>query len=290
MIRKEKSPEPNATGKPAFSRRRFLKNSTVGTSGLLFGIPLLNLVGGCDKTIDETELITIQTSFTKDYLIPLERGYLLIDTSYEEQYETFLEKLNQQGIKKEEISYLLLTHHHDDHSGFAARLLQETDARLIVHKRALPYITRGVASTQEKPLNSCTKAVFSVFSLFKANSDHSYPAIVPREKDIIIRGDVSDFIKTIGIDGKIVYTPGHTDDSMSLVLADGRTFVGDAAMDLLNFCLCDRRPIYYNNYDQVFTSWRHLLSHGAKMIYPAHGNPFNVSELDLQNGENGVTS
>lgn len=261
------------------NRRTFLKKSGLTITVLLTGISVSGLLTSCDQIDSHPNIITIQTSFTNDYLIKADNGYLLIDTSYPQKYQEFLDKLGKKGIKKNQIKYLLLTHHHDDHSGFVAKLMQETDIRLIVHEKALQYITRGVASLAEKPLNVCTGAVFSVFSLFKKNSDHSYPPIVPGNRDIIIRETRSDFLRSIGIPGSILNTPGHTDDSISVVLDDGSAFVGDAAMDLLNFCLCDHRPIYYNNNQDIFTSWDSLKAAGAKVIFPAHGNPFSAEQL-----------
>ena len=45
---------------------------------------------------------------------------MAIDTSFAEYYDKFLEKLQVINIDPSEIKYLLLTHHHDDHAGFAA--------------------------------------------------------------------------------------------------------------------------------------------------------------------------
>ena len=51
------------------------------------------------------------------------------------------------------------------------------------------------------------------------------------KKDYIVEGDNYEVLKEIGIDRTIFYTPGHTDDSISVVLSYGRAFVGDAAMN-----------------------------------------------------------
>ncbi len=266
-------------GNKETGRRNFIKQSMKALTSLAALSTGMSLFSSCNKVTQNKNLLTIETSVTKAYLLKANQGYLLIDTGYSEQYDNFLQILKSHGIGRKEISHVLLTHHHDDHSGFASRLIEDSGAQLIVHEKALPYITKGVSSDREYPLNNCTYAMFSIFALFKQNTDHSYPKIMPRNKDVIIQGTESDYLESIGIEGKILYTPGHTDDSISVVLNDGNTFVGDAAMDLLNVCLCDRRPIYYNNYDQIFTSWEGLLKKGTQTIYPAHGNPFSAREL-----------
>jgi glyoxylase-like metal-dependent hydrolase (beta-lactamase superfamily II) len=60
---------------------------------------------------------------------------------------------------------------------------------------------------------------------------------------------------------------------------DGRVFAGDVAMDLLNYCRCRHRPIWLSDIREVYASWERLIESGAKVIYPAHGDPFGVEEL-----------
>ena len=55
--------------------------------------------------------------------------------------------------------------------------------------------------------------------------------------------------------------------------------MGDAAMNFLNFCRINYRPIFVEDIDSVFFSWKKLLEHGAKWIYPAHGGAFPADKL-----------
>ena len=96
---------------------------------------------------------------------------------------------------------------------------------------------------------------------------------------MLISGDDADTLKQIGIEGEILHTPGHSADSISVLLSDGNAFVGDAAMNFLNFCRIKYRPIFIEDIDSVFTSWKKLMENGAKWIYPAHGRPFAVNKL-----------
>lgn len=70
------------------------------------------------------------------------------------------------------------------------------------------------------------------------------------------------FLKQIGISGTILSTPGHSDDSITLVLDDGTAFTGD----LLPPTLVDT-----NIRDTVTRSWNAIRSLNARMIYPGHG-------------------
>lgn len=66
----------------------------------------------------------------------------------------------------------------------------------------------------------------------------------------------------IGIAGEILRTPGHSDDSVSLVLDDGSAFTGDLTP-----------PGLAGEEDAgvVAASWRLLRAHGATRVYPGHG-------------------
>jgi hypothetical protein len=64
-----------------------------------------------------------------------------------------------------------------------------------------------------------------------------------------------------------------------VVLPDGSAFVGDVAMNFLGICMIKHRPIMVESMDDVYKSWEILKSHGAQVIYPSHGRPFNVGEL-----------
>jgi len=86
----------------------------------------------------------------------------------------------------------------------------------------------------------------------------------------------------IGINGEILYTPGNTKDSISMILGDGSAFVGDAAMNFLIWVGTGHRPIFIENINEVFSSWEKIIKNGAKRIYPANGNPFSSDKLKEQ--------
>lgn len=257
-----------------------IKVMMLKTAAIIIGSLLFIPLSTCSSTSPLDKFIYVQTSFTKDFLLPCTGGYLLIDTSYPDRFSEFEEKLKEKNIDISEIKYVLLTHHHDDHAGFAAELIRKTGAQLIVHRNAIAQLQSGRDTEKMQPLNWCTSACFTLFAaLFKENKDHGYPPVPIKKNDIIITGDNAELLPSIGIDGKILHTPGHTSNCISVVLSDGSAFVGDVAMDLLNFCMCKRRPIYANDMNQVFASWEKVMATGAKWIYPAHGDPFSVDDL-----------
>jgi len=112
-------------------------------------------------------------------------------------------------------------------------------------------------------LNPVTKILFK------------FPGEMP---DIVL--DDSDYpLQDFGINGSIVYTPGHTSGSVSVLLESGDAFVGCLAHNNLPFRLKPGLPIFADNIEEVKRNWKTVIERGAKTIYPAHGDPFPVEVI-----------
>ncbi len=222
----------------------------------------------------------VKLGWTRCYLLKCAGGYLLIDTYYQKYYAHFEKKLANLGIATSDIKYLLLTHHHDDHAGFAAELVRCTGCRIIAHRNAVSALEQGKYEGTAKPVNRCIQMVMTFYSLFH-RGEWDFPPLRLADRDVVIEGDNEEFLKGIGIDGVILHTPGHTStrDSISVLLSDGSAFVGDAAMNFLRWTGVGHRPIYIKDINTVYESWRKLRERGARVIYPSHGRPFSATKL-----------
>jgi len=84
---------------------------------------------------------------------------------------------------------------------------------------------------------------------------------ITRDANVIISFQESrQLLDRIGISGEILHTPGHSDDSISLLLDDGSVFTGDLPPEAYAF----DNPV-------ALSSWRLLRERGAIRVYPAHG-------------------
>ncbi len=105
--------------------------------------------------------------------------------------------------------------------------------------------------------------------------------ISPTNVDIILEEE--DFsLEEYGISGNVIYTPGHSSGSVSILLDTGEAFVGDAAMNKFPLRLSPGLPIYAEDVGELKKSWEKLLGKNVKTIYPAHGNPFSVDIMREQ--------
>lgn len=222
------------------------------------------------------EVTCLTPAVTRCFALQCNEGYLLIDVPYPGNYESLCGCLEDAGIAVADIKYLLLTHHHDDHVGCVNELVRDTGATIIVHERAVTHLAAGRSDPADRPINRCIGALVGIYSLFH---EFVFPPVVLSSTDLIITGDDNSLLAGIGINGKIIHTPGHTHDSLSVILSDGSAIVGDAAMNFMEFCRTRHRPIYVQNLQQTYESWEKLREHGAQVIYPSHGDPFAAEEL-----------
>lgn len=186
--------------------------------------------------------------------------------------ESFKRQLNSLEIQPNQLKLIVLTHGDIDHIGSAKDIQLATGAKVIIHENDRRYLEEGIFNW---PPGVTGWGKISRYLLNPFLQNMPFPKYIP---DIIM--STPDFsLKKFGIDGKIIYTPGHTWGSVSLILQTGETFVGCMAHNGLPFTLTPQLPIYATDLDRLKESWYVLLENGAKMIYPAHGNPFLADRI-----------
>lgn len=75
------------------------------------------------------------------------------------------------------------------------------------------------------------------------------------------------FLKKMNIDGEIIHTPGHSDDSISIIFDAGIAIVGD---------LYTLDTITAYNDDILNGSWNKMLSRNIKKVYYGHAKEKNL--------------
>ena len=211
------------------------------------------------------------------WLYAIADGYVMIDTGYENSYCSVTKKLRKLLIQPEEIRYLFLTHAHDDHAGFLEEwMTKHPHTQVIAHEKAIAGLRRG----QNSFAGGCSTAVAFGFCQLMAllgNGDHRYPRLSQEHLEQIITLQENNLEQTERVlNGKILFTPGHTEDSISL-LVDGNLFCGDAAMN--GIPSSHKITIWVEDKAAFEASWETVLASGARKIYPAHGSPFCPCEL-----------
>ncbi len=200
-------------------------------------------------------------------------GCVLVDGGAPGQEHRFFDQMATLGVPPERISLIVLTHAHWDHIGCARALTKATGARLAVHGRERDIVVNGRKSMP--PASTLWGIVFgAVLRAFLP-----FIKVEPVAVDIEIGDDGMD-LAPYGVNARVVYTPGHSPGSISVVLDSGEACVGDLAMNGLPLTFGPNLPIFADDMKTVRASWRKLLQLGVATIYPAHGRPFPVSSIE----------
>jgi hydroxyacylglutathione hydrolase len=208
----------------------------------------------------QSAVIPIPLGFVTAFLVRGERP-ILVDTGIPGSSVRILEKLSANGVAPREISLILITHSHSDHSGSAADLQEQTGAPVAIHQLDSECLRRGL-SPQLHP----TGIMGRLLMLMEAKAQ-------PLDPDIIVEGEMS--LEEFGVDGKIIPTPGHTPGSISVALAGGEVIVGDLMMGGI---IRRGRPDYpplADDIGQIEESIKSIMRLSPRRIFVAHGGPFD---------------
>jgi len=219
----------------------------------------------------ELSIKIIRLGVTNCYIIR-HKGVILIDTGVPGKAGSFVKACRKQNILPEEIGLILITHAHWDHIGSAKDIKELTGAKLALHINEQEWLEKPAIHIPPGATawgRTFSKIMFSVRKRIK---------LQPVKVDIPLKSNnfsLSDY----GIPGEIIYTPGHSTGSTSILLETGEAFVGDLAMNAFPMRLNPGLPIFADSLEIVKESWRNLLNRGAKKVYPAHGKPFSAEVI-----------
>lgn len=181
---------------------------------------------------------------TNTFFIRGTNGGVLIDTDYAGTLPAFYREIKKYDIKLSEITYVLATHFHPDHIGLISELMKQ-GVKLLLIDVQVEYVH------------------FSD-EIFGRDKRLDYEPINIDNATIIGCNESRDFLKNIGIAGEIISMSSHSFDSISVILDDGRCFVGDL------------EPIEYlggyEDNDKLMGDWNTVMDYNPKIIYYAHAN------------------
>lgn len=192
-------------------------------------------------------VITLTYKTANCFLIPANGRWVMVDTGWPDTFSQLLQLLNQNNIGVNEVDYLIITHFHPGHAGLTQNL-KDLGTELVLHENQVPYFNK---------LNN----------FYKKNPKANFKDITSNSNIIVSDTDSREFLKTIGIDGELISTPGHSEDSVSLILDNDCAFTGDL-------------PAYsrMEAYDDTVVEdcWDMISQYHVKTIYPGHGESYDV--------------
>lgn len=189
---------------------------------------------------------------TNCFLVPAATGLLLVDADMAGTLPLMFRSLGEAGMRLQDIRYIFCTHYDPDHAGIAQEI-RAHGVELVLLDVQVPHIHRQDA-------------------IFAKDPRTPFTPITTEGAIVLTRGESRAWLASVGIRGEILHTPGHTDDSATLVVDGVGAFVGD--LPRLQDAPAWNDPV-------IETSWRVVLRLHPPCIYPGHGpsylpepNPF----------------
>jgi glyoxylase-like metal-dependent hydrolase (beta-lactamase superfamily II) len=221
------------------------------------------------------EIINIGNMILNTFIVKINGINIQIDTGYPDTFQNYKKKLGKNSISIHSIDYIVLTHAHDDHAGFINEMMKETNATIVLHEKAIERLKIG----HNLWIGGCSGmlALFFVKAMsLLGKGKHLYPIVDIKINSIVFNGKKQPLIEK-GLPVKILELPGHTEDSIGIVVNNEVLFCGDAAMN--GFPSINRNIIWIESLEQYKSSWKTMIQEEVKMIYPGHGNPFPKEDL-----------
>lgn len=193
------------------------------------------------------DIVELLHKHTKSYLIRNKKEWVMIDAGWPDSAKAFTSIMRERGISFKDIKYLCVTHFHPDHAGLT-QLIKENGATLLLHE--------------------CQKnSVQEINHFFSKHPDKEYRPIDIKGNRILTSLESRLVLKEVGIDGEMIPTPGHSEDSVSIIVNGLCAFTGD----LPSLEIAEA----YNN-PAIKESWRRICEYNVSYAYPAHGNRYEI--------------
>lgn len=185
-------------------------------------------------------------------------GVTVVDSSMPGQVKKILESVARLGKRPEDVRRVVVTHHHVDHVGSAAELVEATGAELYAHEADVAYM-RG-ERVQEPNAPAFVRGVMR-----RLVPGPPQPAVVHH---ILRDGDTI----PVGVTLRVVHVPGHTMGSVAFLWEEESVlFTGDALSHLLNISL--PVGVFTEDMDLAKRSAAKLASLRFEAVCFGHGAP-----------------
>ena len=185
-------------------------------------------------------IVNVGYRSTNFWVLSSGRQRLLVDLGWWGMFNALTANLERMDIPLPEITHGIATHYHGDHAG-AAQDLKNAGMRLIVAEEQVAAI--ALMKRHAKESDHCTD-------------------ITPEGNLVVSCAESRALLATLGFAGQFVHTPGHSDDSISVLLDSGEVFTGDLTWP--TFATEETMEL-------VMNSWARLHALGARTVYLGHG-------------------
>lgn len=206
------------------------------------------------------------------YLVISDRNTILVDTGKRVTFSKLNSRMVELGCPIENIDYLMLTHTHFDHCQSAKAIQLISGCKVVTSTKAEESALKGYTQLPKGTL--VTTRVIAKIGQKIGKHGFGYE---PFQPDLTVEESLN-----IDVDGStihIFHTPGHSADSLSILINNEIAIVGDTMFGVLRHSIF---PPYADDPTLLINSWQALLETGCKLFLPGHGRAISRQLLQQE--------
>ena len=184
-------------------------------------------------------LLPLRLGFVKAFLLKGAGKHVLIDTGTKGRLPAITGQLERKGVGLKDIGLVVVTHAHPDHTGSLVDVAEATGAKVLAHR---------------------------------LEADH-----MCMRPDVVVEDELD--LNQHDVRARVIWTPGHTRGSLSVMLESGEAVVGDLVLPRFMAFGPPAIAFWSASRGDSLASIRKVLDLKPSVILTSHGGPYRPEAL-----------
>ena len=184
-------------------------------------------------------LLTPRLGLVKAFLLRGAGKHVLIDTGTRGQLPAIAGQLQREGVGLKDIGLMVVTHAHTDHTGSLADVAEASGAKVLAHR---------------------------------LEADH-----MSASPDVVVEDELD--LNQYDVRARVIWTPGHTRGSLSVMLESGEAVVGDLVLPRFMAFGPPAIAFWAASRENSVVSIRKVLALNPSTFHTSHGGPYRPEAL-----------